>query len=80
MNTLLKQVKGLTLDVLLEVSFQKKKLSDYYAIILVSFLLVWCIAEVVDSQANYKGYRYDVHFLRCHTFTVIHSVNGKEVC
>ena len=40
MNTLLKQVKGLTLDVLLEVSFQKKKLSDYYAIILVSFLLV----------------------------------------
>ena len=58
----------------------KKQLSDYYTIILVSFPLRGCIDKVVDSQANYQGYRYDVHFFRCHTFAVIHSINGEGIC
>ena len=33
------------------------------------------------SEANYQGYRYDVHLqLRCHTFAVMHSVNVEGVC
>ena len=27
-----------------------------------------------------QEYRYDVHFLRCHTFGAIHSANGEGVC
>ena len=34
--------------------FQKKHLSDYYTIILVSFPLGPYVHEVVDSQANYQ--------------------------
>ena len=64
----------------MEVSFQKKKLSDYITVILVSFPLGGCVDEIVDIQANYQGYRCDVHFLRCRTFAVIHFVNGKGVC
>ena len=36
--------------------------------ILVSFPLGGCVDEVVDIQTKYQGYRYDVHFLGCHTF------------
>ena len=64
----------------MEVSFQEKKLSDYHTIILVSFPLGWCVDEVVDSQANYQGYKYDDHFLWCHTFAVKHYVNGEGSC
>ena len=38
------------------------------------------VDEVVNSHANYQGYRYDVHFLWCHTFAVIQSVDGEGVC
>ena len=48
--------------------------------ILVSFPLGGCVDEVVNSQANYQGYRYGVHLLWCYTFTVILSVNGQGVC
>ena len=64
----------------MEVSFQKKHLSDYYTIIVVSFPLDECVDEVADSQPNYQLYRYDVHFLWCHTFAVIHSTNVEKVC
>ena len=37
----------------MEVSFQKKHLSDYYTIIVVSFPLDGCVDEVADNQANY---------------------------
>ena len=47
---------------------------------MVSFPLGGCVNEVVNSQANYQGYRYDVHFLCCHTFAVMHSVNDGGVC
>ena len=46
---------------------------------MVSFPLRGCPDVVVHSQANYQGYRYDAHFLWCHTFTIIHSVNGEGV-
>ena len=73
--------KDLILEFLvLGVSFQKKQLSYYYTIILNSFLLGGHIDQVIDIQSNYQGYRSDVHFLGCHTFAVIHSVNGKGVC
>ena len=76
-----KQVKDLILGYLISGSFfQKKQLSDYSTIILVSFPLGGYVDEAFDSQANYQGYRYDVRFLGCHTFAVIHSVNGEEVC
>ena len=65
---------------MLYVSFQEKLLSDYYTIIMVSFPLGGCVNEVVNSQVNYQGYRYDVHFLCCHTFAVMHSVNDGGVC
>ena len=39
-----------------------------------------CVDEFIDSQANYQGYRYDVPFLRCHTFAVIQSLNGGGAC
>ena len=48
--------------------------------ILVSFPLGRCVDEVVKSQANYQGSRYEVNFLRCHAFAVIHYVNGEGVC
>ena len=57
--------------------FRKTQL-DYYTIILVSFPLGEYADEVVDSQANYQGYRYDVHFLGCHTFAVLHSVSLRN--
>ena len=60
----------------MEDSFQEKQLT----ISLVFFPLGACVDEFIDSQANYQGYRYDVHFLRCHTFEVITSVNGEGVC
>ena len=47
--------------------------------ILVSYPLGACEDQVADSHASYQGYRYNVHFLWCHTFTFIHSVNGEEV-
>ena len=76
----LKQVKDLILEFLINESFfSEKQLSDNYNIILVSFPLGGCVNEVVDNQANYQEYRYYVHFLRCHTFAVIHSVNGEGV-
>ena len=59
--------------------FQKKHLSDYYTIILVSFPLGPYVHEVVDSQANYQRCSYDVYFLGCHTFAVLHSVNGEGI-
>ena len=33
-----------------------------------------------NNQADYQGYRYDVHFLQWHAFAVIYSVNGEGVC
>ena len=59
------------------VSFQKKQLSDYFTIILLSFPLGGCVDEVVNSQANYQGYK---HFHGCYTFAFIYSVNGEGVC
>ena len=57
--------------------FRKTQL-DYYTIILVFFPLGEYLDEVVDSQTNYQGYRYDVHFLGCHTFAVVHSVSLRN--
>ena len=56
---------------------EKEQLSDYYN---TGFFTGWCVDEVVDSRANYWGYKYDVHFIQCHTFAVIHSVKGEGVC
>ena len=52
---------------------------DCYATILVSFPLGGSVDDVVDSQESYQWYKYDVHFRQCHTFAVIHSVNGEGV-
>ena len=41
---------------------------------LVFFPLGACLDEFINSQANYQGYRF-VHFLRCHSFAVIHSMD-----
>ena len=35
------------------------------------------VDEVVDNLANYQEYEYDVYFLQCHIFTVIHFMNGE---
>ena len=48
--------------------------------ILVSFPFGRRVDELVDSETNYQGYRYDIHFFRCHTFAVIHISNRKGVC
>ena len=39
-----------------------------------------CIDEIVNNQANYQGYEYDVNFLQYHTLTVMHFKNGEGVC
>ena len=57
-----------------------KQLSDYYAIILVSLPLGGYVDEVVNSQAVYQRFKNDVHFIRCHTFAVIHSRNAEGFC
>ena len=57
----------------MEAFFRKKQLTYCYTIILFFPLGV---DEFIDNQANYQVYKYGVHFLRCHTFAVIHSVNG----
>ena len=44
---------------------------------MVSLPLGECTDEVPDSQKNYQGYRYDIHFLHCRTSAVIHSLNGE---
>ena len=76
----LKQVKDLIPEVLISCSFfSEKTTSDYHAMIMVSYPLGTCEDEVTDSHASYQGNRYNVHFLWCHTFTLIHSVNGEEV-
>ena len=62
------------------VSSEKVKLLDYCTIILVYFPLSRCIDEVVDSRANYQGYRCDLYFLWCHITAVIHAMNGEGVC
>ena len=70
-------------DLILEFLISGKKTTFwllYYSIILVSFPLGGCVDEVVDSQANYQGYRYGIHFLWCHIFAVMHSVNGEGIC
>ena len=69
--------KVLILAFLVSWSFFSEKHFINYTTILVSFHLGGCVDEVVNSHANYQGYWYDVHFLRCHTFAVIHSVNGE---
>ena len=46
----------------------------------VSFPSGRCGHEVFNNQANYQGYEYDVYFLQCYTFTVIHLLNNEEVC
>ena len=48
--------------------------------ILLSFPLGGCVDEVVDSQVDYQGYIYDLHFLQGHTFAVIHPVNDEGSC
>ena len=37
------------------------------------------VDEVVDSRANYQGYRYNFDFLQCHTFKAMHIENGEGV-
>ena len=65
----------------MEASFQKKQFSHWYILkYWFLFSLGGCVDEVVDSQADYQGYRYDVNFLRWHIFAVIHSMNGEGIC
>ena len=52
---------------------------DYDTIILIFVPLGGCVDEVIEIQENYEGGRYDVCCLQCHTFAVIHSVNGEGV-
>ena len=66
-----KQVKDIILEFSISGSFFSEK---------TSFPLGWCVDEIVDGQANYQGSKYDVNFLECHTFAVIHSMNGQGVC
>ena len=74
-------VENIMLKFLISGSFlSEKKISDYYTIILVSFPLGGYVDDIVDSQANSEGYRYDIYFLGCHTFAVIHLVNDEGVC
>ena len=62
----------------MESSFQKK--TTYWVLFYnIFFPLGACVGEFIDSQANYQGYKYDVHFLGCHTFAVINSVNGVRL-
>ena len=73
--------ENIMLKFLISGSFlSEKKISDYYTIILVSFPLGGYVDDIVDSQANSEGYRYDIYFLGCHTFAVIHLVNDEGVC
>lgn len=44
-----------------------------------SFPFGGCVDEFSDSGGNYYGYTYDVHFLHCHTFIIIHFVNDERV-
>ena len=58
--------------------FRKKTIIlGFYTIILVSLPLGECVDEVADSQENYQGYRYDIHFLQCRTSAVIYSLNDE---
>ena len=69
----LKQVKDLILEFPVGGSFFSEKTTFrllYYTIVLVSIPLGGCVDEVVDSRANYQGFRNYVHFVRCHTFAV----------
>ena len=77
----LKQVKALILEFLISGSFFSEK-KTYWLLYfnIVFFPLGTYVDEFINSQANYQGYRYDVHFLWCHTFAVINSVNGEVVC
>ena len=72
-----KQVKDIILEFSISGSFFSEKTTFW---LLVSFPLGWCVDEIVDGQANYQGSKYDANFLECHTFAVIHSVNGQGVC
>ena len=38
------------------------------------------VENVEDNQGNYQGYQHDVQFIQCHTFTVIHFMDGEGVC
>ena len=64
----------------MKASFQKK--TTYWLLYynIVFFPLDACVDEFIDSQADYQGYKYDIHFLRFHTFAVIHSVNVEGIC
>ena len=51
---------------------------DYSAMILVSFRLI--VDEVVDSPANYHGYRCVIYYLWYHTLAVKRFVDVEGVC
>ena len=61
-------------------SFFKKKQLINYTIVLLSFPSGGFVDEVVNSQGNYQECWYNVYFLWCHTFAVIHSENGEGIC
>ena len=81
-HLLLKQVKDLIFEISISGSFfsQKNKRFGLLYYILVPFPCGGCVDEVVDKLSSYQENRYDVHFLECHTFAVIHFMNGEKVC